>query len=100
MSLKLKNQRSKLPEVDFEMDDVVDDGFDDLPPIPGMDEAIDAIPEPDLDDELGFDQEDAPSPFALQGEDLNFELSNDSLGYEESMNFRRSWLNRRLVWHY
>ena len=71
--------------VDFEMDDVVDDGFDDLPPIPGMDEAIDAIPELDLDDELGFDQEDAPSPFALQGEDLNFELSNDSLGYEESI---------------
>ena len=40
----------------------------------------------DFESDLEFNEVDGPSPFAnIPGEDLNFELSNDSLGFDEGL---------------
>ena len=61
-----------------------DDDFQELPPIPEMEEAMSVVAS--LDEDLSFDDVHGASPFAnIPGDDLNMEWSNDSLGYEESI---------------
>jgi hypothetical protein len=55
-----------------------------LPEIAELEDALDPIE--DLDADLEFNDVNGPSPFAtIPGEDLNFELSNDSLGFDEGL---------------
>lgn len=52
----------------------------DIAELDGLDAAV------DLEGDLEFNEVDGPSPFAsIPGEDLNFELSNDSLGFDENL---------------
>ncbi len=75
-----------------EVDSSLDIGGDDLEPLPDVPE-LDSALEPiedlsaDFDGDLEFNELDGgPSPFAsFPGEDLNFELSNDSLGFDEGL---------------
>jgi hypothetical protein len=64
----------------------VDLSGEDLGQLPEIAE-LDALDSnPDFDADLEFNEVDGPSPFAnIPGEDLNFELSNDSLGFDEGL---------------
>ena len=64
--------------------DVMDEELGQLPEIAELEDALEPIA--DLDADLEFNDIDGPSPFAsIPGEDLNFELSNDSLGFDEGL---------------
>ena len=64
--------------------DVMDDELGQLPEIAELEDALEPIA--NLDADLEFNDMDGPSPFAaIPGEDLNFELSNDSLGFDEGL---------------
>ena len=66
----------------FDMDDDLGE-LGDLPDIPELDQALEPIG--DVADDLNFASIE-PSPFAsIPGEELNFELSNDSLGFDEGL---------------
>ncbi len=69
---------------------VVGDDLGDLPQIAELEDALEPIEAlgddvlGDLDADLEFN--DGPSPFAsVPGDELNFELSNDSLGFDEGL---------------
>lgn len=63
--------------------DLSGEDFGQLPEIAELD-ALDS--NADFDSDLEFNEVDGPSPFAnIPGEDLNFELSNDSLGFDEGL---------------
>lgn len=59
---------------------------EDLSQLPEIAELEALEPNVDFDSDLEFNEVDGPSPFAnIPGEDLNFELSNDSLGFDEGL---------------
>lgn len=65
------------------IEDLAGEDLGQLPDIAELDD-LDAAVEFDAD--LEFNEVDGPSPFAsIPGEDLNFELSNDSLGFDENL---------------
>jgi len=65
------------------VEDLAGEDLGQLPDIAELDD-LDAAVEFDAD--LEFNEVDGPSPFAsIPGEDLNFELSNDSLGFDENL---------------
>jgi len=74
----------EIQEVNDVESDVMDEELGQLPEIAELEDALEPIA--DLDADLEFNDMDGPSPFAnIPGEDLNFELSNDSLGFDEGL---------------
>ena len=70
----------------LEVEDSVDLVGEDLSQLPDIAALESLESNADFDSDLEFNEVDGPSPFAnIPGEDLNFELSNDSLGFDEGL---------------
>lgn len=88
--IELKEEDIELSEVEAEIQTIlVEDLDDELPPVPfDEEESEDFEVSPRIDDFEVASPEDFSSPLTpLDGEELNFDLSDNDLGFEESVEF-------------